>query len=241
MAHPYKSYQIEPGFWCIEESGVRCFLLEGDSDALLIDAGFGIGNLKEYISSITPLPVNRLIITHADRDHVGCAEQFNQIMMHPAEFDRYASSGQDCSVLSPLWENDEISIGRWKFAVVLLSGHTPGSIALLDRKHRFLIAGDCVQTAPIYMFGQGRNLPAYIHSIDRLLELSGSFDTIFASHGELTLTAEVLPILKESALHVLNHQVDGTPPPHDVPCLLYQWNGVGFLYDGHSGQTQFGD
>lgn len=230
MDCPYKSYQIEPGFWRIEESGVRCFLFEGEGEALLIDAGFGTGNLKEYISSITPLPVNRLIITHADRDHIGCAEQFDQIMMHPAEFDRYASSGQDCTNLTPIWENDEISIGRWHFTVILLSGHTPGSIALLDREHRFLLAGDCVQTAPIYMFGRGRNLPAFIHSMDRLLELSCSFDAIFASHGELTLTAEILPILKEGALRVLGHQVEGAPAPRNLPCLLYQWNGASFLY-----------
>ncbi len=232
MDQPYTSYQIEPGFWCIEESGVRCFLFEGDGDAMLIDAGFGTGNLKEHLLSITPLPVNRLIVTHADRDHIGCAEQFDQIMMHPAEFDRYASAGRGCRVLSPLWENDEISIGRWNFTVVLLSGHTPGSIALLDREHRFLIAGDCVQAAPIYMFGQGRNLPAFIHSMDRLLELSSSFDTIYASHGELSLTAKILPTLKEGAQQVLAGKVTGTPPPRDMPCLLYQWNEVGFLYDG---------
>lgn len=232
MDCPYKSYQIEPDFWCIEESGVRCFLFEGGGEALLIDAGFGTGNLKEYISSLTPLPVNRLIITHADRDHIGCAEQFDRILMHPAEFDRYASAGRDCTTLSPLWEGNEISIGRWHFTVILLSGHTPGSIALLDRKHRFLIAGDCVQTAPVYMFGRGRSLPAFIHSIDRLQQYADCFDRIYASHGDLTLTPEILLILKESALRVLAHQIEGTPPTRDLPCLLYQWNGVGFLYDG---------
>lgn len=232
MDQPYTSYQIEPGFWCIEESGVRCFLFEGADEAMLVDAGFGSGNLKEYISSITSLPVNRLIVSHADRDHIGCAEQFDCILMHPAEFGRYASAGRDCSVLTPLWENDELSVGRWNFTVVLLPGHTPGSIALLDRDHRFLIAGDCVQTTPIYMFGPGRNLPAFIHSIGRLLKLSDTYDTIYASHGDLSLTSEILPDLKDGALQVLAHQIDGTSPPHDLPCLLYQWNSVGFLYDG---------
>lgn len=232
MGQPYTSYQIQPGFWCIEESGVRCFLFEGDGEALLIDAGFGTGDLKDYISSITPLPVNRLVVTHADRDHIGCAEQFDHILMHPADFDRYASSGKDQSALIPLWEGEELSIGRWHFTVILLSGHTPGSIALLDREHRFLIAGDCVQTAPIYMFGPGRNLPAFVHSLDRLQQYADCMDHIYASHGDLALTPAILPVLKEGALRVLAHQVEGTPPPRDMPCLLYQWNGVGFLYEG---------
>ena len=231
MLCSYKSYQIEPGFWCIEENGVRCFLFEGEDEAMLIDAGFGTGNLSEYISSFTPLPVKRLVITHADIDHIGCAEQFDHIMLHPADFDRFANSGKNCAVISPLWENSEVSIGRWKFSVVLLSGHTPGSIALLDHEHRFLIAGDCVQTAPIYMFGQGRNLPAFIHSMDRLLDLSDSFDTIYASHGTLALTTEILSVLKKGAQEVLAGKLMGTPPPRDLPCLRYQWNEISFLYD----------
>ena len=53
MAHLYKSCQIEPGFWCIEESGVRCFPFEGDGEAMLIDAGFSTGNLKDYHAELS--------------------------------------------------------------------------------------------------------------------------------------------------------------------------------------------
>ena len=231
MSLPYTSYQIEPGFWCIEECGVRCFLFEGDDEALLIDAGFGTGDLKDYISTLTVAPVKRLVITHADRDHIGCAYQFDQILMHPAEFERYAASGKNSAKLFSLWENSELSIGQWNLSVILLPGHTPGSIALLEREHKFLIAGDCVQATPIYMFGQGRNLPAFIHSIDRLTALSSSFDTIYASHGKLVLSTEILPLLKEGAQQVLSGNLVGNPLPREMPCLHYQWDQVGFLYD----------
>lgn len=232
MTRPYTCFQIEPEFWCIEENSVRCFLLEGKNEALLIDAGYGSGDLKEYISTITPLPIRQLVVTHADRDHIGCATQFEQVLIHPSEFDRYASNHRDCSCLIPLWEDTKISIGRWTFTVILLPGHTPGSIALLDEGNRILIGGDCVQTAAIYMFGPGRNLPAFIHSIDRLQQLSFRYDKIYSSHGTLALSPEILPILKEGALQVLHRQIKGTPPPRDLPCLLYQWKEISFLYDG---------
>ena len=38
--------------WIIEDSGVRCFLLEGNDKAALIDTGMNIDNIKEVVSSL---------------------------------------------------------------------------------------------------------------------------------------------------------------------------------------------
>ena len=89
MSCPYVSVNLAPGFYVIEENGVRSFLLEGSEEAVLIDTGFGNGDLKAFIATLTSLPVTKVINTHADMDHLGCSHQFNSILMHPAEFDRY--------------------------------------------------------------------------------------------------------------------------------------------------------
>ena len=146
---------------------MRVFLVEGDGEALLIDTGFGSGDLKSFLAEVTKLPVTRLINTHGDMDHVGCNHQFDSIWMHPAEFDRYCAGGQrSLEQVHPLWEGDKVTIGQRTFEVILISGHTPGSIALLDRENRILISGDTVKNDAIYMFGPGRNLPAFIHAIE---------------------------------------------------------------------------
>ena len=53
----YQSQLLEPGFWAIEENGVRCFLVEGKEEAMLVDTGFGTGDLKAFVQTLTSLPV----------------------------------------------------------------------------------------------------------------------------------------------------------------------------------------
>lgn len=233
MNCPYTAVELASGLFAIEEGGVRVFLVEGEGETLLIDTGFGGGDLKAFLSTVSPLPVTRLINTHADMDHVGRNDQFNSIWMHPAEFDRYCAGGKRplCNV-HPLWEGDLVTIGQRTFEVILLSGHTPGSIALLDRANRILISGDTVQNDAVYMFGPGRNLPAYVHAIERLERMTDQFDLIYPSHGTLPVTTALLPLLKQGALDVMAGTVDALPPVREgMPCKLYDCGNVKFLYD----------
>ncbi len=82
----------------------------------------------------------------------------------------------------PLWEANHIDLGPWHFEVLLIPGHTPGSIALLERDHGLLIAGDTVPAA-IYLFGPGRNLPAFRCSLDKLAGYADQIRRVLPSHG----------------------------------------------------------
>ena len=85
----FTEVKIDEGFWCFEQRGVRCFLLAGKPYSLLIDACFG-GDLAALCRARTEGPV-RLVLTHGDRDHVGCMDQFDEVYMHPAEYAHFAS------------------------------------------------------------------------------------------------------------------------------------------------------
>lgn len=232
MSHPYQAVPLAPGFYAIEENGVRMFLLEGDGEAVLIDTGFGSGDLKAILSTVTELPITKVINTHADMDHLGCNHQFDSIWMHPAEFDRYAAPGKyDLSCLCPLWEGEVIGVGDYRLEVVLIPGHTPGSIALLERDKRFLIGGDSVQDGAIFMFGNGRNMPAFVCSMDKLIGLADCFDVIYPSHGSLAVKPDILPLLKQGALDVMAGKIPELPPIWEgMPCKLYDCGEVKFLY-----------
>ena len=228
----YRSKRINPGLWIIENEVVRCFLLEGEDEAVLVDSGLPGGDLKGFLSEITSLPVRRVIHTHADGDHIGCSGQFDEAWLHPAEFDRYRANGGDMTKAHPLWEGDEIVVGERTLTVVLLPGHTPGSIAFLDKKNRVLFGGDVVQDSPIYMFGPGRNMPAFVHAVDKLIALAGQFDLIYAAHGTLSLTPDVLPVLRQGALDVMAGAVpDGPPYREGLPCRQFDCGQVKFLYN----------
>ena len=83
----YEVIRINEHSWRIEENGVRMFLFVGTDKALLIDSGFGGGDLKAKVAKLTDLPIV-LVNTHADGDHIRCNHQFDKAYMHPSEFDR---------------------------------------------------------------------------------------------------------------------------------------------------------
>lgn len=187
----FRAEMTPDGFWTIEQNGVRCFLLEGMDEALLVDSCFG-GELAELCRLHASHPV-QLLLTHSDPDHTGCVEQFDYFHMHPSEFDRWCSMGHDLKKAIPIWEGETIElsgnylVGGYKLNVLNLPGHTPGSIGLLAKKRRFLIAGDVIQNSHIYMFGPGRNLGAYRASLLKLMSLEDSIDRIYCSHGDLVV------------------------------------------------------
>ncbi len=45
------------------------YLVEGDEEALVIDSGYGCGNVREYCQSLTEKPVRYIANTHDHFDH----------------------------------------------------------------------------------------------------------------------------------------------------------------------------
>lgn len=224
----YITNKIRQGFYCIEQGFVRSFLIEGDKEALLIDTGVGDGNLKEYVEKITKLPIT-VIFTHADGDHVGAAEKFHRRFMHPCEFGYYKSKNEKTVPMEPIWEGDVINLGSYCFEVILIPGHTPGSIALLEKEKRFLIGGDSIQIGSIFMFGNGRDFNAYRASMKKLQGKLKEFDTVYASHNVLSMEANTVNLLYTAAGKVMENKVHGKPAERfDGKVKCYETDGVSF-------------
>jgi len=188
----YTVNKLQDNFWSIDQQGVRAFLFVGADNAVLIDTCYG-GDIKAVCESLTDKPIT-LITTHSDPDHIGGDGQFERHYLHEAEFPRYAAKTQKEVPALPLAEGDTIVVGDYTLEVILIPGHTPGSIALLDRKHKILLSGDTVQTDCIYMYGDGRDLSAFRKSIEKLEAIyqEGAFDTVYASHGDVPVPADIL-------------------------------------------------
>lgn len=205
----YQVVQIDSHTWRIEETGVRFFLLASEERALLIDSGMQVKNAKEIAEGLTELPVS-LLITHGDRDHVGSNEEFPVFYMHPAEASNYYNTQGKTGEFIPVWDGDVLDLGGRPLEIIALPGHTPGSIAVLDRNARVLISGDPVQDGQIFMFGAQREMRAYIHSLERLEGYRDAFDWVYPSHGSCPVSPDLIPALREAAGKVLAGEVQGT-------------------------------
>ena len=205
----YQIIPIDRDSWRIEDSGVRFFLLTGRERALLVDSGRSVRTARDIAAELTTLPLS-LLNTHADADHVGSNAQFDSFYMHPDEEPNYRRGGRGGEIV-PVREGDVIDLGGRELEVIHLPGHTPGSIALLDRSARVLISGDPIQDGRIFMFGPFRDMKAYVRSLEHLSAWRGRFDEIWPSHGSLPVYPELIDRLHDGAQAILAGTVAGTP------------------------------
>lgn len=225
---PYAISKLFENFYVIEEGGVRSFLIAGPDNALLIDTGFGKGDLKAEVESLTSVPVT-VVQTHADGDHTGCTRLFTDVLMHPSEMDYFAARGGGLPQVRPVWEGEVLRAGGYALRVVLIPGHTPGSIALLEEERRFLISGDSVQAGAAFLFGPGRNLDAYRASLKKLQDLRCAFDTVLPSHGPLPIPSDILDDLEEGMAAYCAGLLEGSDPGRNLSCKLYSFKRARFL------------
>jgi glyoxylase-like metal-dependent hydrolase (beta-lactamase superfamily II) len=221
--------EIQTNFYSIEQGLVRSFMIIGDKNILLIDTGLGGNQLLMQVRKFSDLPI-KVIYTHADMDHVGDAGDFEQRFMHPSEFDYYYEKTTEPIPMKAVWEGDVIEIGKYRFEVVLLPGHTPGSIGLLDREHRMMIGGDSIQSGPIFMFGPGRNFRAFRSSLIKMQGLLNDIDWIYSSHYHLKVPVSIVNQLLAGTDKMLSGEVQGEPEPRfDGKVKCYRTDGIAFF------------
>lgn len=151
MDQPYfKSTLIAPGTWQILSDGDYMYLVEGNDEAIMIDCGYGAGNIREYAQSLTSKPIKSVINTHYHFDHTANDAYFDCAYMSPdsvanATIPSASFDGIDFPRNYPIvtvTEGYKFELGDRELEVFDIPNHTAGGIALLDRKERLLFAGD---------------------------------------------------------------------------------------------------
>ena len=209
MSETYQIIQIDSATWRIEEEAVRIYLLAGTESALLVDTGMTLKNARAIAEGLTDKPL-KLLNTHGDLDHIAGNGDFPSFYMHPAEEENYRSRGASGEII-PVRGGDVLDLGGRELEIIELPGHTPGSIALLDRSRRALISGDSISTGMIYMFGPARDLRQYLVSLRSLQKRIGDFDEIWPSHASFPVAPDQIGKLCIGAERVLAGQAAWRP------------------------------
>ncbi len=151
MDEPYfKSQSIAPGTWQILSDGDFSYLLEGDDEAILIDSGYGAGNIREYAQTLTEKPLSKICNTHDHFDHTANNSYFDLAYMS-------AQTKPLATIPFPSFEGitfprdypiqlvtdgDVIPLKGRELKVFLVNDHAVGSLCFLDEKERILFSGD---------------------------------------------------------------------------------------------------
>lgn len=138
------------------------YLLEGDERALLIDTGYGFGNLRAYVERLTTKPL-LVVNTHGHLDHVGGNGEFEAVHMLPgAVKDMETLADGPCDITKlPYPDYQKVFIeegyvfhlGGRDVEVLNIASHAFGSLALLDASHGQLYCGDEVESTQVLMYG----------------------------------------------------------------------------------------
>ena len=162
---------IKPFFRC------NIWHVRGRDRDLLFDTGLGHVSLSRHVPLVTERKLV-CVASHTHFDHIGCHHEFPERCVHAAEADiladprnewtladRYATdemflvlpAGWDSSRyrVAPapagriLEHGDIVDLGDRAFEVIHTPGHSPGGIALFERKTGVLLSGDIVYDGPL--------------------------------------------------------------------------------------------
>jgi len=161
----------------------NCYLLISKGEMGIIDPGGNEQKILQEIKKTKALP-KYIINTHYHFDHSSAnkiikKETGAQILIHQDE-KKFINFQPD----KFLKEGDEIKIGKVLLKVIQTSGHSQGSICLLNKD--FIFTGDT-----LFKDGYGRiDLPGgsaekMNESLDRLKKFFKAGMTIFPGHGEI--------------------------------------------------------
>ena len=219
---------------------VISYLVVGSRKALLFDTGMGIAAIRPLVEQLTKLPVTVLNShTHYDHiggnheftrilamDTAFTRERAvhgysNQVMKEevsqeslcgrlPKGFDVNSYRARPFPIAGTVRDGNVIELGGRRLEVLAVPGHTPDSIALLDRNNRLLFTGDTFYLGPIWLFEPETDLKAYARSTARLASLAGSLDLVLPGHNTPAASPAHLPKLRDAAQAIVTRAVKET-------------------------------
>lgn len=218
----YRKTEVAPGLWSIvEDNSVNMFLVIGSRKALLIDTGYGRGDIASFVRSITDLPI-MIVNTHGHPDHSGGNRRFDEIHAHSADKAAVQSYMKGRSRFIPVKDGYLFELGGRSLSVIEVPGHTPGSIALLDGTNRQLFTGDN-NNGHIWLFlGESMPLVTYLNSLDRLIARSSEYDLMYLGHGEPYDPSYLLDI-RACGKSILSGSGTGRPYPRFSHAVAYDY------------------
>ena len=204
----FKSWQIAPGTWQILSDGDFSYLLEGDDEAILIDSGYGAGNIREYAQSLTEKPLSKICNTHDHFDHTANNSYFDLVYMAPETvplatrpFPSFAGIDfpRDYAVQT-VTDGDVIPLKGRELKVFEIPDHAVGSLVFLDEKERILFSGDEFMVNGKMLHGGVKHWAAML---EKLLPVMDRFDRMCAG-GWPDLKPDIIARQYACARHILD-------------------------------------
>lgn len=264
---PFQCIQLTDHIYrIIDPIDVACHLIKGEKEACLIDTCTGAGHLKEYVDSITDLPLT-VIVSHAHMDHCGGAGPFGKVYMKESEkpilkvhrsqtfraefFHDHVGGDFVPEDFLPVPEEvfydfpDDwiLDLGGVTVEMLPFPGHTPGMICPFIPEDRTLIIGDACDDNVLLFDEYASSISEYLWNLKSLIERKDDYDRLLGNHGHFEYPMDLLENVKDSCERILSH-TDAHLFVHVMGHHLYTANPIGeddLRLDGKAGNVLYSE
>ena len=221
---------VNDHIWLLDDHHeATCYVVAGNTQAMVIDTSIGFCNIREIAESLTSLPLV-LVNTHGHIDHVGGNWSFESAYMNLADLkvaeedygmprlqETIRANGLVFPPFTHVEDGHIFDLGGLELQVFYLPGHTAGEIALLDRKDRILFSGDGIVEQLWLQLPESQPVKTQIEGMERLRRYRDSFDTILHGHSDAPMGAELFDTMLDAL-----KDLEAGNTEHDVD---YEWLG----------------
>lgn len=219
--------------------GEFVYLILGDNKALLIDTCVGVGNLKDFVSKATDLPIT-VALTHGHVDHAMGAPEFEEVYLNPLDIPVYQSmcskeerfgylvatvgleraeqlketlleAEPDFPFLT-LSDGQSFDLGGITVSAHAFPGHTPGMMAFLIEEEGILILGDACNNSTFLFDENATDVETYRKSVQVAQAIfQDKFKRILISHHEMDVATDIMANMLEVCDDIMDGRADDLP------------------------------
>ena len=224
----FQATQVLDGTWLIRSHGSTAYLCAGEDEGCVVDTGDSYGDLRAFCEALCGKPVKTVLNTHGHFDHTALNGQFGTAYMGrlAAVIAKTPNGGQPLERYNTDYEirivddGDSVTVGGRRFEAIRMDGHSPDSIAWLDRQNRVLFTGDNLSSFVPLEYKRKDPQPSmllYVMSVAKLLAVRDAYDYVACGHGETLAGAELADQAMIAALRALAGETDMPPESHPRP------------------------
>lgn len=203
------------------------YLLLGDEKAIMFDTGSGENDtsnstkVKHILDSLTGLSTT-LLLSHFHFDHNQNIAEFKHVTFPDIPFLRHSVSSDNIYKFTaedlflgdypsqvqvdewfPL--NTDINLGNRIIQLINIPGHTPESIAIIDKTNKLVFLGDFMYNGALFLF-HNNDLKTYEESVGLLISKINDDYRLFGAHGTPEIEYEKLQLLKNFLVCIKNNK-----------------------------------
>lgn len=217
-AAPFVTHQLRPNIYYVEGGGGHSGVIVGDNGVIVIDAKTTLAGGKELLESIakiTPKPVNTVILTHSDGDHV------NGLAAFPAGITIIAQENnkkeQETAIAkggrgAPPADHLPTKLVKNKESVTIdgvklelrhwAPAHTSGDLVVFVPAEKLVFTGDLITENPYPLIHRQKDGTAagWVQSCKGMIAFNA--DTYVTGHGKIQTKADLQKDLADAEARI---------------------------------------